>query len=186
MKKFTLTQSWTSEYSEAPTNVEVTLTQDQMTTILKHIDYLRSLGEFDGTRIEMIYLDIQVVDNEYRIGHSTLSIGQYRMYVEVVNKWNNEDRAEYEGISVSDLTNKINPLTQPIKEIKDKVKEKFSQGISDFRMSVKVPRGNAHIDEVIDEIEETTNLSVSRSNLCGLGLDYKDNDYSYWTIQVMN
>jgi len=87
-------------------------------------------------------------------------------------------------MEVFEVTNKINPLTQPIKDIKDKVKEKFSQGISDFRMSVKVPRGNAHIDEVIDEIEETTNLSVSRSKLSGLGLDYKDNDYTYWTINV--
>ncbi len=103
MKTFVLTQSWTSEYSEAPTKVEVTLTQDQMNTILNHADYLRSLGEFDGTRIEMIYLDIQVVDSDYRIGHSVLSVGQYRMYVEVENKWNNEDRAEYEGIDVSDL-----------------------------------------------------------------------------------
>ena len=103
MKTFVLNQSWTSEYSEAPTKVEVTLTQDQMNTILNHVDYLRSLGEFDGTIIQMTYLDIQVVDSEYRIGHSVFSIGQYRMYVELENKWNNEDRAEYEGIYVCDL-----------------------------------------------------------------------------------
>jgi len=82
------------------------------------------------------------------------------------------------------VTNRINPLTQSVEDIKNMTREKFLKGISDFRMSVKVPRGLAHIDEVIDEIEATTNLLVSRSKIEGLGLDYKDNDFTYWTIRV--
>jgi len=78
----------------------------------------------------------------------------------------------------------INHLAQPVKDIKDMVREKFSQGIGDFRMSVKVPRLQIHIDEVIDEIEKTTNLLISRSRIGGLGLDYKDNEFTYWTIRV--
>jgi hypothetical protein len=64
------------------------------------------------------------------------------------------------------------------------VVKKFSQGISEFIMSVKVPRGHVHLDEVIEEIEKTTNLIIDRSKISGLGFDYKDNDFAYWTIRV--
>jgi len=87
-------------------------------------------------------------------------------------------------MEVFKVTNKKNPVKQPIEDIKKMTREKFSKGISDFRMSVKIPRGLTNIDTVIDEIESTTNLIISRSKISGLGLDYKDNDFSYWTIRV--
>ncbi len=79
---------------------------------------------------------------------------------------------------------KSNPIDKPVQDIKDMVKEKFSEGIADFIMALKVPRGEVHIDEVIDKIEITTNLLVSRSKISGLGFDYKDNKFTYWTIRV--
>jgi hypothetical protein len=87
-------------------------------------------------------------------------------------------------MEIFNVTNKVNPLTQPIEDIKKMTKDKFSKGIPDFRMSVKVPRGLAHIDEVIAEIEATTNLLIDRSRIAGLGLDHKDNDFTYWTVRV--
>jgi hypothetical protein len=78
----------------------------------------------------------------------------------------------------------VNLLDKPVQDIKDMAKEKFGKGIGDFRMSIKVPRGQVHIDEVIKEIESTTNLEVSRSKISGLGLDYKDNEFAHWTIRV--
>ena len=87
-------------------------------------------------------------------------------------------------MEIFNVTNKVNPLTQPVEDIKNMTKEKFANGIPDFRMSVKVPRGLAHVDEVIDEIESTANLRISRSKISGLGLDYKDDISAYWTIRV--
>lgn len=74
-----------------------------------------------------------------------------------------------------------------LKEVADKIKttarEHLTRGIKDFKMTVEVPFGTT-IDEVIDEIENNTNLLVGRERYRGCGFQHNTNIGKVWFINV--
>jgi hypothetical protein len=104
-------------------------------------------------------------------------------FIVVVRQNNHTKKNIMEIFKVNQVVKK-NPLAEPIKAIKEKVKEEAEKGNRHFNMHVSVPRGEAHIDTVTEELEKTTNLSFSRSKIAGYGLEHKDEKYAHWYIGV--
>ena len=76
----------------------------------------------------------------------------------------------------------INHLENICATIKSNMHENLGQGYSVCKMNVEVPY-HLHIDEVIERIEETTNLLVSRVG-SGLGFQMKSYTKKLWTVGI--
>jgi len=78
---------------------------------------------------------------------------------------------------------KVNHITSIADELKKEVSLKFSKGIEVVRTSVEIPSGN-HIDDLIDEIESTTNLLITRTKISGCGFSHNTENGKVWNIRV--